>query len=106
MSRHPRSLEIGAILQARDTDGVFRWGGDGDEGEFILDLLDEHFNNEPEHGKYTALVQAARTFVDRCEKGSIRSKRTYAEMKMALQATEEPVPFVPEGADHGLDSGK
>lgn len=51
--------------------------------------------NEEEHGKYNALVQAARTFVDRCEKGSIMSRRTYAEMKMALQAIEAPVPFVP-----------
>lgn len=104
MKRHPRTLEIAEIIQEQDSEGMFRWGGDGDEGEYLMDLLDQHFETEPEHGKYQALVESAQTFVHRCEIGQIRSRRSFAAFKLGLQALMPPVPFVPvEDADGDTD---
>jgi len=39
--------------------------------------------------KYQPLIDAMREFVDRCDKGEIRSKYTYAKFKKVLAGVEK-----------------
>jgi hypothetical protein len=43
LDHHPNSREIEAIIWAVDTEGVYDFGGDGDNGETLLYMLDIYF---------------------------------------------------------------
>ena len=60
-----------------------KWAEVSDENSHLKIELSAQSSRE------RALVEAARTFVERCERGEIRSRKSYATFKAALAAYED-----------------
>lgn len=45
---HPKSEEVERVIKELDTYGLFEFGGDGDNGEDLLYMLDVYFERKDE----------------------------------------------------------
>ena len=50
LEHHYKSMEVAKIIKKADTDGMWSFGGDGDNGEELLYYLDIYFEQEDEKG--------------------------------------------------------